>query len=161
MSSKRIRKTRCSDCDALVHHTGQPQQLRGVVLHPGFRYCTGSHRPRCFRSSDPKIHVPKWCPKRIQPAILRIYTFKNAQAEHLYNQMGGIFAFRYALRYTGTTNQPADLILEKGIPESHSISEGEVVEFDDGIQSVFFCMESGELRTITLFDKEMIAEIVQ
>jgi len=157
MSSKNIRKTRCSDCGVLVHHTGQPQRVQGVVMHPGFRYCMGCDRPRCFRSGDPKIYVPKWCPKLLQPAALRIYTFKNNIAWHIYCTVGGIFAYRYTVRYTGTTTECANDILTKGVPSGQWLSDGEVLELDDGIRPIFFYEKDGHLH-VTDFDKHQVEE---
>lgn len=157
MSKINIKKTRCGDCDALLQHTGQPQKIQGVVMHPGFRYCTGFHRPRCFRNSDPKIHVPSWCPKRLQPAALRIYSFKSDIARYLYNEVGGILASRYILRYAGTTTQSANEILAKGVPEGQHLSEGEVLELDDGIRPIFFYRKNKRLH-VTAFDKNRVEE---
>jgi len=157
MSKKCIPKTKCSDCDALVLHTGQPRRVKGVVMYPHFRYCTGFSRPRCFRSNDPKIYVPKWCPKRLQPAVLRIYTFKSDLAFRLYKDVGYIPECFYIVRYASSINQSANDILTKGEPEGQYLMDGEVIELDDGIRPIFFIMKNSKLH-ITSFDKKNISE---
>ena len=153
MTNNRISKARCSDCDAWVNHTGQPQKVRGVILQPGFRYCMGFKRPRCFRSRDPKIIVPQWCPKRIVPTALRIYGFKDANAWYMYATFGSILASRYIVRYSGTTNQISNAILKDETLCGQRLSEGEVLELDDGIRPVFLCKMNGKLQ-ITYFRKD-------
>lgn len=52
------------------------------VCHEGVsKFCCGfpNRAPRRFRSSDPTICVPKWCPKCIAP-IARIYEIKDDQS---------------------------------------------------------------------------------
>ena len=147
MADNRIPNARCCDCDALVRHTGQPQKVRGTILQPGLRYCMGFKRPRCFQNHDPKINAPKWCPKRLNPAALRIYGFKDENAQHMYDVFGGIYAHRYAVRYTGTTYQNANSILKDEIPNGLRLEEGEVLEIDDGLLPIFFSMCCGQLQT--------------
>ena len=155
MVNNHIPKARCSDCDAWHRHTSPPQKVRGMIMQPGFRYCMWLKRPRCFRSQDPKIKVPQWCPKRLVPTVLRIYGFKDANAQHVYDVLGGIYAHRYAVRYTGTTRQNANSILKDGISEDLRIAEGEVLEIDDGILPIFAQMTGGCLQ-VTYFAKERI-----
>jgi len=99
--------------------------------------------------------VPKWCPKRLSPAALRIYGFKDENAHYMYFVFGGIHAHRYAVRCTGTTYQNANSILKDGIPEGLCLADGEVLELDDGIRPVYLCMKNGKLE-VTDFDKERI-----
>ena len=155
MANNHIPKVRCSDCDALVCHKGQPQRVRGTTMQSGFRYCMGCKRPRCFRNQDPKIYVPKWCPKRIEPAALRIYGFKNLSAQYMYAEFGLILEHRYIVRYTGTAFQSANAILKDGMPQDQWLADGEVLELDDGIRPVFLCKEGGKLQ-VTNFDKGRI-----
>jgi len=68
----------------------------------------------------------------------------------MYDVFSGIFAHRYAVRYTGTTYQNANSILNDGIPEDLRLAEGEVLEIDDGLRPIFFSMCCGQLQ-ITYF----------
>ena len=54
--------------------------LKGVLwfpynlycMKPNTKYCTGGKKVIIFRSDDPKVNVPKWCPKLRVPPTLRI-----------------------------------------------------------------------------------------
>lgn len=64
----------CSDCDFLKIQGCFPCETR---------YCTNFPRKRAkrFRSKDPIYKAPAWCPKRIDPPILRVYGFLNDFSE--------------------------------------------------------------------------------
>ena len=50
---------------------------------------------------DPKVNVPKWCPKRRVPPTLRIYHFRSPEIEAGENMLAanGISFFPYPSRY--------------------------------------------------------------
>ena len=56
----------------------------GTLFSPT-RYCGGFKRrkPKRFRSSDPALKIPRWCPRRLSPMICRIYGFADECAEYM------------------------------------------------------------------------------
>ena len=44
------------------------------------RYCMAkSRKGKRFKSSDPKFRAPKWCPKRLQSRVCRVYRLKDEE----------------------------------------------------------------------------------
>lgn len=81
MIEVKIRKPQCYGRPCYLYCKGNiPEKVRGKTLLPERRYCAGQKRIRQFRSSDPKVYVPSWCPLRKTPAELRIYCFKSSFA---------------------------------------------------------------------------------
>lgn len=125
------------------------------------RYCHGFKRrkPRRFRSSDPSIKAPKWCPKRISPPICRIWGFRNERSEfmeRLFHKDYGKDKYalpsaqHYAPRkeitlgltaksfYDEVQNYP----LHEVLPPDTNVSDGEIIEIDDGLKPYFFYVQS-------------------
>lgn len=165
---KRLTEPSCTGCPHdLSYLDSIPQRKFGVMMHCGEHYCTGGKRARRFKCRDPKIHVPKWCPKRKDPCELRIYTLKNEDEwllHHMLSQGMGHAAspagHRYALCFEGTTElspcefwrhcelEPAADLL------SLQIELYEVLEIDDGLGSAFFYKGRTDLRVVSDFDTE-------
>lgn len=105
---EKVYQPMCIGCPHDLYYSGYiPQKQFGVMMHSGERYCTGRKRARRFKRGDPKIHVPKWCPKRKNPCEVRIYGLKSANDQLLHSALSDestIFpsAYRYAVRMSGT-----------------------------------------------------------
>lgn len=123
------------------------------------RYCSGFPKkktPRRFRSSDPQIKAPKWCPLRLPSPVCRVYGFADEQSramdfltrEHFdpkHNLYIYPSSYRYKLRLETSLGINAKTFYER---VSHSdlddflmeadISLGEVVEIDDGLHPYYF-----------------------
>ena len=135
----------CSDCP---HY----QVVGGLT-----RYCSGFKRrkPKRFRSSDPRLKAPKWCPRRLSPPAWRIYGFKDECSEYMElfwrleyeagrSKVLSPSPLHYKLRtkfplgktakqfYESMQEEPLSDIL----PES--VSSGEIIEIDDGLQPYYF-----------------------
>lgn len=121
------------------------------------RYCAGFKRkkPRRFRRSDPVYKAPKWCPRRIDPPICRIYGFKDERSEYMdflwreeyrTGQMKTISpsSFHYKLRTEiqlgMTAKQFFDASQQGYVCDimSEKVTNGEIIEIDDGLQPYYF-----------------------
>ena len=121
------------------------------------RYCTGfkGRKPKRFRRSDPASKAPKWCPRRIDPPICRIYGFKDERSaymeslwreEYRSGRMKAVspaafhYAFRTEIRLGMAAKQFYDASREESLrgilPEE--IRDGEIIEIDDGLQPYYF-----------------------
>lgn len=151
MIEVKIRKNQCGGRACYLCCEGStPQKVKGRTLIPGKRYCAGGKGIKTFRSSDPKVRVPSWCPLWKRPSVLRIYCFKNAFCEmvQFMLQRDGTPCspndFDYALRYEGTTELTAaqfqDGLQEKDVYDllKVHVHENEVVEIDDGLTPYYF-----------------------
>ncbi len=140
----------CSGCPNDLHF----QQFSsckqyGVTMHFGERFCIGGKKARRFKKSDPKVTVPSWCPKRISPTQLYLYTFKSEQDRAMFAIFHDAFApnlqpdsFRYALSQKTTTQrtvkefwagcQVGEDQLEIDVPLYG------VIGLDDGLQVQYF-----------------------
>lgn len=163
-----LRKPTCVGCPHDLHF-GEfvSKKQYGVMMHCGEHFCTGGKRARRFRRSDPKVSVPEWCPRRKSPCELRLYGFKDKNAEALhYLLCAGAEntsvppAHRYALkRETHTELQPAEFWsrCEMG-PYSDllgfKMNLYEVLEIDDGLEPAFFYMTEKGLVLEPYFDAE-------
>lgn len=156
----------CSGCPHDLHYTDfVPQKQCGVMMHCGEHFCTGGKRARRFRKSDPKFHVPQWCPKRKNPCGLRVYALKSADDWFLHSMLdediGSVFspsANRYALRLEGTIElspyefwqrcgqEPASDLLPV------SMQCYEVLEIDDGLKPAYFYWRNGTFVLAPTFD---------
>lgn len=155
MIKVKVTQPRCTGRDCYEYFSGPiAKKVKGAFLKPGYRYCTGGKRIRQFKSRDPKVTVPSWCPIRKSPAIIRIYCYKNSQAALLRlliqsdknprTPMG----HEYAMRYEGTISRAARELdnwegsgsLEQflGIP----VHAEEIVEIDDGLNSYYFYIQN-------------------
>ena len=123
------------------------------------RYCSGFPKkktPKRFRSSDPQVKAPKWCPLRLPSPVCRVYGFADEQSramdfltrEHFdpkHNLYIYPSSYRYKLRLETSLGINAKTFYEQ---VSHSdlddflmeadISLGEVVEIDDGLHPYYF-----------------------
>ena len=169
MGREKISKPVCTRCKSyLLYGESLPRKQNGVTMHAGERFCLGSKKARRFRRSDPKIHVPSWCPKRKAPCELRVYGFKNLDEAYMHHSLSLSLghaivpeARRYAVKYETTTNlTPADFWEECYYGKSDDELVGEyvrqynIVEVDDGIKPVCFYKVDGEYEILHIFDTE-------
>lgn len=169
MGREKINKPVCAICDCyLLYEESLPRKQNGVTMHAGERFCLGGKRGRRFRSSDPKIHVPSWCPKRKSPCELRVYGFKNQNEEDMHTwlslSLGRAIipeARRYAVEYELTTSlTPKEFWEECRYNRSDAelvgvtIPQYHIVEVYDGLKSVFFYKVDGEYQIVHVFDSE-------
>ena len=122
------------------------------------RYCTGfkKKKARRFRSSDPQIKPPKWCPRRLSPTICRIYGLKDTNSElmefMLRNEVGIIHPspHHYKLRTEiplGMTakeffSETEKEYLKNILPPQVEVKAGEIIEIDDGFRPYCFYVDS-------------------
>lgn len=73
MYEEKVRKFKCYHCpDCNLYAGSETKTIHGRRMKPNIKYCTGGQKVIIFRSDDPKVTVPKWCPKRRVPPTLRI-----------------------------------------------------------------------------------------
>lgn len=159
----------CKDCPDYRHHVGAlPLKQKGITMYAGDRYCLGGKRGRKFRSGDPKVYVPAWCPKQKSPRELRIYSFKSPQDWYFHEdecrRMGKDVlpsAFRYAVEFELHTDLTARDFW-KGLKENTAacllgavVHRHHVVEIDDGLRPVFFYCTEGGFQILPLFNAEV------
>lgn len=108
MYEEKVRKFTCYYCpDCNLYAGSETKTIHGRRMKPNTKYCTGGIKVIIFRSDDPKVNVPKWCPKRRVPPTLRIYHFRSPEIEVGESMLAanGISFFpypsRYAVRYEG------------------------------------------------------------
>lgn len=108
MYEEKVRKFTCYYCsDCKLYAGSETKTIHGRRMKPNTKYCTGGKKVIIFRSDDPKVNVPKWCPKRRMPPVLRIYHFRSVEIELGESMLAanGISFFpypsRYAVRYEG------------------------------------------------------------
>lgn len=125
-------------------------------------------RGRKFKANDPKHVAPQWCPRRKPYLSVRIYRFKSArdwyfhttmQPKRVNNPMPA--SFRYALAYEGRIKLNVKEVWTKLKEEESRDVLGEelhlydVVELDDGLESVFLYYEDNGVRIVPLFDTDV------
>lgn len=82
MYEEKVRKFKCYHCpDCNLYAGSETKTIHGRRMKPNTKYCTGGQKVIIFRSDDPKVTVPKWCPKRRVPPTLRIYHFRSPEIE--------------------------------------------------------------------------------
>lgn len=121
------------------------------------RYCNGFKRRKAkrFRSSDPTIKAPKWCPKRISPPICRIYGFKDERSEYmerLFRKDYGAspspqhYAPRCEISLGLTAKRFFDEVrnypLHEVLPPDADVMDGEIIEIDDGLKPYYFYVQN-------------------
>ena len=162
MYKEKVRKFKCYYCsDCKLYAGSETKIVHGRRMKPNTKYCTGGKKIIIFRSDDPKVNVPKWCPKRRVPPTLRIYNFRSPEIEAGESMLAanGISFFpypsRYAVRYEGESPYTA-MEFAKQI-KNHSLAEllsmqllpYEILEIDDGIRPYCFLVERlGRARCI-------------
>lgn len=151
MAELKARRPTCQGRPCYLQCTGElPQKVKGKTLIPGKRYCAGDKRIRTFRSGDPKVHVPSWCPLQKTPPVLRIYCIKNSLAwmmREMFRRDGKNFPpsdTDYAMRYEGVSPLTA-VQFQKGLSETDAqellkveVHRDEVIEIDDGLTPYCF-----------------------
>ena len=119
-----------------------------------------------FKSSDPKVYVPSWCPRRKEPAELRVYCYKDTNSWYLRQllEQDGIHStpsgYEYAVRYEGSTTLTARGFYEE--IQSRLIDDvlgfhvkiDEVIEIDDGLISYYFHVRGYGADILTYFDRD-------
>lgn len=151
MAKTLFHKPRCSSCEYYgVHNESVPKKVAGAFLRVGCRYCSGGKRIRVFKRSDPKVYIPSWCPRRKEPAELRVYCYKDTDAwflSFLFEQDGthrSPHGYEYAVRHECSTELTA-----KGFYESTEhklisdvlgfpVQTNEVIKIDDGLRPYYF-----------------------
>ena len=137
-----------SVCDSCQHY----EVVDGIT-----RYCKGFKRRKAkqFKNSDPKIRVPKWCPRRLSTPACRVYGFKDECSAYMdilqrmeyevgrskdISPLASHYKVRTELPLGKTAKQFYDAIqdgpLSDVLPES--VSNGEIIEIDDGLQPYYF-----------------------
>lgn len=162
MYEEKVRKFKCYYCsDCKLYAGSETKIVHGRRMKPNTKYCTGGKKVIIFRSDDPKVNVPKWCPKRRVPPTLRIYHFRSPEIEAGESMLAanGISFFpypsRYAVRYEGespyTAMDFARQIKKRPLAEllSMQLLPYEILEIDDGIRPYCFLVERlGHVRCI-------------
>ena len=162
MYEEKVRKFKCYYCpDCKLYAGSETKIVHGRRMKPNTKYCTGGKKITIFRSDDPKVNVPKWCPKRRVPPTLRIYHFRSPEIEAGESMLAanGISFFpypsRYAVRYEGespyTAMDFARQIKKRPLAEllSMQLLPYEILEIDDGIRPYCFLVERlGHVRCI-------------
>ena len=65
MYKEKVRKFKCYYCsDCKLYAGSETKTIHSRRMKPNTKYCTGGKKVIIFRSDDPKVNVPKWCPKR-------------------------------------------------------------------------------------------------
>ncbi len=168
MIERKVDKPRCGSRPCYLYCSGDiPQKVKGKTLLPGKRYCAGGKRIKPFRSGDPKVYTPSWCPLRKAPAELRIYCLKNSftwMVAYMLRKDGVEYspsAADYAVRYEGTTDLTAwefqRELHEKSADEllGAAVHTDEIVEIDDGLTPYyFFFSEQRPMPCAILFSGE-------
>ena len=163
---ERLIKPSCIGCPHNYSHLDAiPQKKFGVMMHCGEHYCTDGKRARRFKRSDPKIHVPQWCPKRKNPCELRIYALKSRHDRWMHNSLNcslgkhfSVSAYRYALRYEGTIELSPYEFLKQGEQSPYddllpvAVELYEVLEIDDGLKPVFFYRDMTDFHLEPYFE---------
>lgn len=167
MADTPIHKPRCANCPYCDYHNGPvAQKIKGAFLRVGSRYCSDGKRIRVFKSSDPKVYVPSWCPRRKSPAELRVYCYKDSNAWYLRQllEKDGVHSspsgYEYAVRYEGTVRLTARDFYEqtqrKPIADvlGFRVKTGEVIEIDDGLLPYYFHVCEYGTDVFTYFDRD-------
>ena len=123
------------------------------------RHCDGfpkRRKPKRFRTSDPKIKAPKWCPRRLPKPICRIYGFADEMSEliDMYERSEGALKnadyisplpYRYKLRLEFPLGMKAQAFYDEvkdgdidSVLSDANLQLGEVVEIDDGLKPYYF-----------------------
>ncbi len=166
---KDLRIPTCMDCPCRLDYVGKAGQIQnGVRLQPFEKYCTAQRRPKLICKKGIMQKPPNWCPKLKKPCELRVYGFVNEEAEtmhRIHREMLKTYSpaeYHYALRRTGTipltprefwrrcNEYGADLELPV------DVKLYEVVEIDDGLKPVCFCLTPQGYHPETLFDPKKI-----
>ena len=168
MAKISIHKPRCLSCEYYgVHNESVPKKVAGAFLRVGCRYCSGGKKIRVFKRSDPKVYIPSWCPRRKEPAEMRIYCYKDANAWYLnflFEQDGARrfpSGHNYAVRHECSTVLTAKGFYE--LTEQQLISDilgfsvwtNEVIEIDDGLKPYFFLVHEYGIEVLAYFDRDM------
>ncbi len=160
----KIHRFRCTDCPDSFVYMGSPPD--NVQLAYGSRYCKGCKKFRRFRSSDPKVYPPSWCPKRKRPAEYRVFTYRDATVwycREMLKRNGTPISpsgYEYALRAEGSTDMaPASFqrALKAQSPSQIlgiSVHTDDVIEIDDGLRPCFFHVTGKNVEVLPRFDKE-------
>lgn len=169
MGNSPIHKPRCVNCPHYGCHSGPAaQKVKGAFLRVGSRYCSGGKRIRVFKSSDPKVYVPSWCPRQKSPAELRVYCYKDTDSWYLRQllEQDGIRSapsgYKYAVRYEGSTALTArdfyEQIQRQPIADILGLKVlfGEVVEIDDGLVPYYFHVHECGADVFTYFDRDFV-----
>lgn len=164
---KKISRTKCVDCKFYLSYNGiNAQKMKGILLRPGERYCTGAKKIRLFKPHDPKVYLPDWCPRHKKPSELKIYCYKDSHTTMLRElfRMKDFptlpYGDEYAPRYQGKSPISA-YEFQKRLKEEHlwkilneRVYSYEVIEIDDGIVPFFFFVMGENVECMYSFNRE-------
>lgn len=162
----------CTDCSHIFRYEGQnPGQLGGVAVQYGESYCTKKKKPRLLEQWRHFLRTPEWCPKRIQPSLVRIYDFVSTESwlmhENLCKSLGreiSPLASRYTLAEVRQLDMDAYAFQKKArttsVEELLNIHLGlhQVVEIFDGVQSIILYKTLDGFVPVPMFDAERARE---
>lgn len=135
-------------------------------MRAGSRYCSSGKRVRVFKSSDPKVYVPSWCPRRKFPTELRVYCYKDNNTWYLRQLLkeSGVHStpsgYEYAVRYEDSVALTAHDFYEqiqcRPIADilGFQVSIDEVIEIDDGLVPYYFHVRECGADVFTYFDRD-------
>jgi len=115
--------------------------------------------PKRFSSRDPREKAPKWCPRRLDPTVIRVYRFKDEMATHfglenllindkIESAYECPFEHHYALAFEHPYGATAEAFYEstqtEGVGDVYGfeLQYGDVVEVDSGLVTVPFLYRS-------------------
>lgn len=137
------------------------------------RYCMGFPKKRDgkrFKRSDPQYKPPKWCPKRLDRPVCRIYGFADEQSAALDRMMRcdddpreQDYAYPSPRHYKFRLELPLGLTAKEFweaaqrdtaeiVLSDANLDSGEVVEIDDGLKPYYFYYAYGTLIPALCFD---------
>lgn len=167
MKAIRIRTPHCFGCEYLT--------TQGSLINET-RYCTNfkGRKPRRFRAADPKYKVPSWCPKRIDPPMLRVYRLDSmfslpSDLPKEGERVPDFFSVNES-HYCLEREEPSALTARAFYQEvrktkyiegvvSH-ISIGDVIEIDDGLHPYFFyCYDYMTVLEVISFDRKRVGKL--
>ena len=144
----RLDYTSCYSCPShFIYGDAVPQKRNGVMMHLGDRFCLLKKKAIRLKARDLKKRVPDCCPKRISPPELKLYDFKDEPSRQmqLLHGLNCPSEFRYTLRHKGTLSMPIKdfwQAYESGEDAGEllglTLTEGHVLELNDGLVHVFF-----------------------
>jgi len=152
-------------CSACEHRTGTLTQYCG-----GFKK---RRNPIRFTSQDPKLKAPKWCPKRLNPSVIRVYRYKGEMATHFGNESlyfsdknksvyDAPFVHHYALAFEHPYGVTAEAFYEstqtEGVGDIYGfeLQYGDVVEVDSGLKAHAFVYKGQYTFKPAIFDSTRV-----
>lgn len=167
MKAPKIRAPRCISCEFLRTYN---------IGYVETRYCAcfKKRKPKRFRKADPKYKVPSWCPRLINPPVLRLYRLDSTfslpedlpDAKRLDFDNLSVNESHYRLE----REEPSILTARKfyqAVKKERSIEKfvrhiefGDIIEIDDGIRPYYFyCCDYATVVQVLLFHKDRVGAL--